>query len=141
MAARAACDAAARAAFAGALAAFAAGAHAAAAAGVAGVEVARSAPTLWNSAFMSRYLWDASAASLEEQVQGPLYDPLEMGNNPANLLATLNSNTVYRQLFQQAFDRQADAITLDQIYLVIAAFETSLIDYKCTQLDSVVRSK
>ena len=95
--------------------------------GVAGVEVSRSAPTLWNSAFMSRYLWDASAASLEEQVQGPLYDPLEMGNNPANLLATLNSNTVYRQLFQQAFERQADAITLDQIYLVIAAFETSLI--------------
>lgn len=95
--------------------------------GVAGVEVSRSAPTLWNSAFLSRFLWDASAASLEEQVQGPLYDPLEMGNNPANLLATLNSNTVYRQLFQQAFERQADAITLDQIYLVIAAFETSLI--------------
>ncbi|MEH6558548.1 MAG: cytochrome c peroxidase [Oceanicoccus sp.] len=95
--------------------------------GVAGVEVARSAPTLWNSAFLTRFFWDARATTLEQQMLGPLYDPLEMGNNPTNLLATLNANVIYPRLFQQAFNSGADGITLDQIYLAITAFETSLI--------------
>jgi cytochrome c peroxidase len=95
--------------------------------GVAGAEVARSAPTLWNSAFLTRFFWDGRATTLEAQMLGPLYDPLEMGNNPANLLETLNANAIYLRLFQQAFNSRADRITLDQIYLAITAFETSLI--------------
>lgn len=95
--------------------------------GVAGAEVARSAPTLWNSAFLTRFFWDGRATTLEAQMLGPLYDPLEMGNNPANLLETLNANAIYLRLFQQAFNSGADRITLDQIYLAITAFETSLI--------------
>jgi len=55
--------------------------------GVAGHPVQRSSPTLWNVAFLKHLFWDARADSLEEQVQGPLYSPEEMGNTPGQLLS------------------------------------------------------
>lgn len=101
--------------------------------GVAGVEVSRSAPTLWNSAFLKSFFWDGRAKTLEEQMLGPLYDEKEMGNNPVQLLNDLNANTIYRQMFLEAFGDVAsdqliqDQITLDQVYTAITAFEASLI--------------
>jgi len=95
--------------------------------GIGGKEALRAAPSLWNMAFLTRFFWDARAQSLEEQMQGPLYSPLEMGNNPAQLLNDLNHNAEYQRLFKQAFPEQGDNIDLDKIYLAIAAFETSLI--------------
>jgi cytochrome c peroxidase len=58
-------------------------------------------------------------------MQGPLYSPIEMGNNPANLLSTLNHNSAYQNLFTQAFGQSA--ITLANVYTAITAFESSLI--------------
>jgi cytochrome c peroxidase len=96
--------------------------------GVAGHEGARSAPSLWNVAFLNRFFWDARATSLEEQMLGPLYAPDEMANTPANLLRTLSSNSEYRQLFRQAYPRgELDEISLGQVYRAIAAFQSSLI--------------
>jgi cytochrome c peroxidase len=85
----------------------------------------RSAPSLWNVGFLSTLLWDGSKSSLEAQMQGPLYSPVEMGNTPAQLLTTLNANRTYPGLFEQAFDQTP--ITLEQIYTAITAFESSLI--------------
>lgn len=99
--------------------------------GVDGRELQRSAPTLWNVAFLNSFFWDGRADSLEEQMQGPLYDSREMGNDPANLLATLNGIPLYRELFAQAYPeafRGQDAqIQLEQIYRAIAAFQVSLV--------------
>jgi cytochrome c peroxidase len=96
--------------------------------GIGGAEVSRAAPTLWNVAFLNSFFWDAHAQSLEEQMLGPLYAPDEMGSNPQQLLTTLQSNGEYRSLFQQAFpDRPGHKIQLDEIYLSLAAFQTSLI--------------
>ncbi|MGD2009044.1 MAG: cytochrome-c peroxidase, partial [Cellvibrionales bacterium] len=39
--------------------------------GIAGTEVQRSAPSLWNVAFLQRLLWDGSKPTLEAQLQGP----------------------------------------------------------------------
>ena len=93
--------------------------------GIDGQTLPRSAPSLWNIGFFSTLLWDGSKSSLEEQMQGPLYSPVEMGNNPAQLLEALNGNPTYRALFEQAFG--SSAIALDHIYTAIAAFESSLI--------------
>ena len=93
--------------------------------GINGQTLPRSAPSLWNIGFYSTLLWDASKSSLEEQMQGPLYSPVEMGNNPAQLLETLNGNHTYRVLFEQAFG--TSRIALDQIYTAITAFESSLV--------------
>ena len=93
--------------------------------GIDGQTLPRSAPSLWNIGFFSTLLWDGSKSSLEEQMQGPLYSPVEMGNNPAQLLQALNGNPTYRALFEQAFG--TTSIALDHIYTAITAFESSLI--------------
>ncbi|TGD75878.1 cytochrome-c peroxidase [Mangrovimicrobium sediminis] len=103
--------------------------------GMHGELLARSAPSLWNVAFLQRFFWDARAASLEEQMLGPLYDEREMANTPQALLDTLNGIDAYRSLFAQAFPAEIspdsggeDApIHLQQVYTALAAFETSLI--------------
>ncbi|MFY8275551.1 cytochrome-c peroxidase [Pseudoalteromonas sp. SSDWG2] len=98
--------------------------------GITGEKVARSAPTLWNVAFVDKFFWDARATTLEEQATGPLFDAKEMGNTPANLLATLNANTQYNAIFKTAFPEQflaQNGIGLSQIYTALSAFQTSLI--------------
>jgi cytochrome c peroxidase len=93
--------------------------------GINGQLVGRSAPSLWNVGFLKRLFWDARSNSLEEQMESPLYSPIEMGNTPENLLKSLQENAHYPDLFQQAFGDPS--ISLDRIYTAIAAFEASLI--------------
>ena len=91
-------------------------------------KVKRAAPGLWNVAFMKKFFWDARATSLEQQMQGPLFAPNEMGTTPEQLSKTLNQISTYQRLFKQAFpDRQSDKIELDEVHLALTAFETSLI--------------
>jgi cytochrome c peroxidase len=99
--------------------------------GIVGDPVARSAPTLWNVAFLKSFFWDGRAASLEQQMQGPLYDAHEMGGSPELLLNTLNGIPQYRQLFAAAwpadFQDPEAQIRLDHIYSAITAFQVSLV--------------
>ncbi|MFT7528333.1 MAG: cytochrome c peroxidase [Arenicella sp.] len=99
--------------------------------GIGGIKSKRSAPSLWNSAFLTRFFWDARASSLEQQVQGPLYSPFEMGNTREQLLSDLNNNLTYQTLFKQAFGEpksaNAETISLGNIYTALSAFQTSLI--------------
>ena len=95
--------------------------------GIHGADAGRAAPTLWNVAFLKRFFWDARADSLEAQALGPIYSPKEMGNTRAQLLASLNGNSTYRQLFEQAFPNSSGPVTEQQISAALAAFETSLI--------------
>ena len=99
--------------------------------GIGGHQVNRSAPTLWNVAFLKSFFWDGRASSLEEQMLGPLYSEHEMGSSPEQLLQTLNGIPEYRRLFAQAFPEDfrssADAVQLDHIYAAITAFQVSLI--------------
>ncbi|RYV02651.1 cytochrome-c peroxidase [Shewanella sp. OPT22] len=94
--------------------------------GVTGEKVSRSAPTLWNMAFLDKFFWDARATTLEEQAKGPLFDPKEMGNTPEKLMIKLNENKNYQLLFQQAFP-QSSEISLNNIYTALSAFQASLI--------------
>lgn len=95
--------------------------------GIGGAEVRRAAPTLWNVAFLNAFFWDARASSLEEQMQGPLYDKKEMGTSPGTLLAEIGGNETYRALFHEAFPGREGEPSLDMIYTAIAAFQASLI--------------
>lgn len=95
--------------------------------GAAGTQVARSAPSLWNVAFLKLFFWDGRARTLEEQMQGPLFAHDEMANTPQNLVKTLNDNLTYKALFKQVFPESSEEIELDEIYISLAAFETSLI--------------
>ncbi len=92
---------------------------------------ARSAPSLWNVAFLQRFFWDARADSLEQQVLEPLFKETEMANSPEALLASLRGSDAYRALFAQAFPRHfsdpAASVELEQLYTALAAFQTSLV--------------
>jgi cytochrome c peroxidase len=94
--------------------------------GITGEKVARSAPTLWNVAFVDKFFWDVRAKTLEEQAQGPLFDPLEMGNTPEHLLTTLRNNEEYVAMFAQAFPKE-NSLELTQVYTSLTAFQASLI--------------
>jgi cytochrome c peroxidase len=95
--------------------------------GIGGQTVKRGAPSLWNVAFLKLLFWDGRASTLEEQMQGPLFAGNEMGTTPDKLSSTLNGNERYRRLFKQAFPNSNDEIELDQVYLALTAFESSLI--------------
>ena len=97
--------------------------------GIHGAVVDRSSPSLWNMAYLKNFFWDARAPSLEEQMQGPLFSKLEMGNTPRKLKLSLNRIPIYKRLFKEAFPERKpnDSIQLEEIYTAITAFETSLI--------------
>jgi len=94
--------------------------------GIQGSKGQRSAPTLWNVAFLDKFFWDGRANTLEDQAAGPLFSPVEMGNTPEELLKTLNDQAIYLTLFGQAFP-ESDGITLDNVYSALTAFQVSLI--------------
>lgn len=89
----------------------------------------RSAPTLWNVAYLKRLFWDGRASSLEEQMQGPLFSEEEMNTTPKKLLETINSMETYQQMFAEAFPEKEESgpIQLAEIYTAISAFQASLI--------------
>ena len=97
--------------------------------GATGKLTARSAPSLWNAGFLKRFFWDGRAATLEEQMKGPLYSPIEMGSSPEKILSSLNANKEYQRLFAVAYpaNQANQTIRIDQVYSAIAAFESSLI--------------
>ena len=95
--------------------------------GIKGQVQKRSAPTLWNSTFLSSFFWDARASSFEEQALGPLFSTHEMGNTPEQLMSSMNGVSAYKRLFKQAFPKQAAAISVANIITVLTAFQSSLV--------------
>ncbi|MBP6533845.1 MAG: cytochrome-c peroxidase [Arenimonas sp.] len=95
--------------------------------GIKGQQLARNAPSLWNVGFQNKFFWDGRARSLEEQMQGPLYDAHEMGNTREALQARINALPEYRRLFASAYPEAKTAIRLDHIYTALSAFEASLV--------------
>lgn len=96
--------------------------------GINGLKTTRSTPSIWNVAFFRKLNWDGRAATLEEQMLSPLYAENEMGNNPENLLKTINKIEIYQHLFQEAFpEKKEKEISEAEIYMALAAFESTLI--------------
>ncbi|WP_068546921.1 cytochrome-c peroxidase [Thalassotalea crassostreae] len=93
--------------------------------GITGEKVARSAPTLWNVAFLDKFFWDGRSDTLEAQAIGPLFDPKEMGNTPEHLITSLSSIDTYQQMFATAFEDKQ--ISVENISAALAAFQSTLI--------------
>lgn len=94
--------------------------------GIAGSKGGRSAPTVWNAAYLSVQFWDGRAASLEDQAKGPILNPIEMGMPDAKTaVERLKAIPGYRQQFVAVFGE--DSVTYDNIAKAIAAYERTLI--------------
>lgn len=81
-------------------------------------------PTVFNSGFNFRQFWDGRAATLEEQIDGPIHDPREMGSDWLQIIQKLQGIPAYRQTFA---DLYAQGITEATVKNAIATYERSLI--------------
>ncbi len=91
--------------------------------GIGGQRGEINAPTIYNSAFNFRQFWDGRAATLEEQVDGPLQNPIEMGSTWEHVLSELNADPSYERRFQAVL---GSGINRENVRRAIAEFERSL---------------
>lgn len=92
--------------------------------GVGGMEGGVNAPTVFNSGFNFRQFWDGRAGTLEDQIDGPLQNPIEMGSTWPHAIAAISENQQYRSAFKTIY---RDGIQQQNIKDAIATFERSLI--------------
>ena len=95
--------------------------------GVNGLRGSRSAPTVWNAAFLSSQMWDGRIATLEEQAKGPILNPVEMAMPHEDAaVSRIAAIPGYVKQFQHVFGGE-DPVTYDNIAKAIAAYERTLI--------------
>lgn len=92
--------------------------------GIKGGEGSINTPTVFNSAFNFVQFWDGRAASLEDQIEGPINHPKEMGSNWAQIVPKLQAEDGYRNAFDKIYK---DGINPNNIKDAIAAFDRSLL--------------
>ena len=93
--------------------------------GVGGKTGIRNAPTLLNAAYNRLQFWDGRAPNLEEQVGGPMANPVEMNQPHEVAVNKLNADLALKKQFELAFG--PGPITLGKIEQAIASFERTLI--------------
>jgi cytochrome c peroxidase len=83
-----------------------------------------NAPTVFNSGFNFRQFWNGRAQSLEDQIDGPIHNPKELGSNWPQIVAKLEQDAVYAREFAVLY---RDGIKPENIKDAIATFERSLL--------------
>ena len=87
----------------------------------------RSAPTVWNAAFLSAQMWDGRVPTLEEQAKGPILNPIEMAMpHEQAAVDRIASIPGYVTQFKQVFGSEKP-VTYDNIAKAIAAYERTLV--------------
>ncbi len=87
----------------------------------------RSAPSVWNAAFLSSQFWDGRAPTLEEQAKGPILNPIEMGMpHEEAAVERIASIKGYQSQFAEVFGGDKP-VTYDNIAKAIASYERTLI--------------
>ncbi|RBP51218.1 cytochrome-c peroxidase [Arenicella xantha] len=92
--------------------------------GIAGGIEHINVPTVFNSSLNFAQFWDGRAKTLEEQVTGPIENPLEMGSNWPGVISRLKANSDYVKQFGSLYE---DGITQQTVSHAIAEFERSLV--------------
>jgi cytochrome c peroxidase len=89
--------------------------------------LSRNSISLWNVGYETDVFWDGRATSLEEQMLIPLLEATEMAGSPEEIESRLKAIPAYVSLFDNAFGRRADSITMENAQSAIASFERTLI--------------
>jgi len=85
----------------------------------------RNAPALMNLAWQREFMWDGASNHLHAQALAPITNPLEMDEQPENIISKLNRSALYRQLFELSFGDTF--ITTSRIVVSLAQFQLTLI--------------
>lgn len=96
--------------------------------GVKGLKGTRNAPTVINAAYMESQFWDGREPSLEEQSAQPFLNPVEMAlADHRPILEIVRSDPSYVELFDEAFGKTGEQITMEEVKMAIAAFERTVV--------------
>jgi cytochrome c peroxidase len=94
--------------------------------GIEGRSVRRNAPTIYNTAYLSRLFHDGRETSLEHQIWGPLLAPNEMGNPSVGAVLTkLRTIGGYVEEFERAFPGRG--LTMSTLGMALASYERTLV--------------
>ena len=88
-------------------------------------QLARNSPTIRNTAFQQRLFWDGRAESLEDQARQVLMNPDEMRSGPEHVVALLEKEPGYQELWQKAFG--AEPVSIDLAAQALACFERTVV--------------
>lgn len=83
-----------------------------------------NAPSVFNAVFNFRQFWDGRAASLDEQVEGPLTNSKEMGSNWNAILAVVGGDPEYAAAFREAY---ADGVSRATVKNALGTYVGSLV--------------
>lgn len=92
--------------------------------GVGGRVGAVNAPTVFNASLNFALFWDGRAKTLEEQIDGPVTNPLEMNSKWDDIVAKLRRDPDYVRAFRDAFGAEASPTNAK---VAIASFERTLL--------------
>ena len=92
--------------------------------GVANQRGTVNSPTVLNSAFSFSQFWDGRAATLEDQAEGPVHNPIEMDTNWQDVIGKLERDPELVREFRAIWP---DGIKPVHLQSAIAEFERSLI--------------
>lgn len=88
----------------------------------------RNTPTVLNASLHFSLFWDGRAASLEEQIEGPILNPHEMGmSSKEELESRLSRDPEYIALFRRAFPADTEPLNFDNLSKALGAFERTLL--------------
>lgn len=85
----------------------------------------RNAPGFFVVAWMPEYNQDGSAKTLDDVYRGHITNPIEMAETVPNVLAKLNADATYKQMFKAAFGDEK--ITEDKVYKALSQYVVSLV--------------
>jgi cytochrome c peroxidase len=92
--------------------------------GIGGTVGTLNTPTVFNAALNPKQFWDGRAHSLEDQIDGPVQNPREMGSRWSDVVAKLDHDTAYVASFRAVYE---GGITPARIKSAIAAYERTLV--------------
>lgn len=83
-----------------------------------------NAPSVYNAGLNFAHFWDGRAKTLEEQVDGPVTNPLEMASRWEDVIPKLERDPAVAAEFRAAFP---DGVTPSNVRKAIADFERTLV--------------
>ena len=86
----------------------------------------RNSPSILNASLNFRQFWDGRSVSIQDQMIGPIHNPIEMGSNFDEIISKLRSDKTFNQAFNTL---DINGVTKENIILAIATFEESLITH------------
>lgn len=91
--------------------------------GIKGQQGTRNAPTIFNVRYNTLQFWDGRATTLQEQIKGPIHNPVEMGSNFKYIISQLQNDSSYQIEFSKIYQK---GITTDTIIDAIVEFQKAL---------------